>query len=73
VKQQLRPICPRLGHLVRARRGSPLHRDAKNNFAAWQNCGLVVDTRGIEVQVLLPGEVLSWVRRDNVEVISETR
>jgi len=69
----MRTTCPRLGHLVRARRGSPLHRDAKNNFPGWLYQGLVVATRGIEVHVLLSDGIFSWVRRDNVEVISEYR
>jgi len=77
MKAQPKSICPRLGHLVRARPQSALAKDAAHPYDiithAWQSCGLVVDTRGIEVQVLLPGEVLSWVRRDNVEVISEGR
>ncbi len=67
---------PDVGHLVRVREGSALARDveAASVYAdelsrAWQSCGIVVATRGIEVQVLLPGELFSWVRRDNVEVI----
>jgi hypothetical protein len=73
----MKPICPRLGHLVRVREGSALARDIDPSGVygaeishAWQNCGIVVATRGIEVQVLLAGEMFSWVRRDNVEVIS---
>jgi len=74
-------ICPRVGHLVRVREGSALARDIypfvdsdHEASQAWQSCGIVVAARGIEVQVLpsLHG-VLSWVRRDNVEVIDEGR
>ena len=70
----MKQICPRLGHLVRARKNSSLEKDtAHARDGWWQNCGLIVDTRGIEVQVMLPVGELSWVRRDNVEVISESR
>ena len=68
-------IKPDVGHLVRVREGSALARDLelglrfKDVTRAWQSCGIVVATRGIEVQVLLSGELFSWVRRDNVEVI----
>jgi hypothetical protein len=68
---------PDVGHLVRVREHSALARDVAGFDGpisrAWQNCGIVIATRGIEVQVLLPGEVFSWVRRDNVEVIDGTR
>ena len=77
MKAQLKSICPRLGHLVRARPQSALAKDAANPYdiitQAWQSFGLIVDTRGIQVAVLLPGEVLSWVHRDNVEVVNESR
>ena len=75
----MRSIKPDIGHLVRVRKGSALARDvnAASAYAdkisqAWQSCGIVVATRGIEVQVFLPGELFSWVRRDNVEVIYES-
>ena len=62
--------CPKLGHLVRPRKNSALAKDISDNRKdPWQNCGLIVDAHGIEVQVLLPPGVFSWVRRDNVEVI----
>jgi hypothetical protein len=67
---QNRPICPKLGHLVRARKDSPLAKDAVTPNSAWQSCGVIVDTRGIEIQVMLACGVLSWVRRDQVEVIN---
>ena len=67
---------PDVGHLVKVREGSALARDvdASGVYAdeisqAWQSCGIVVATRGVEVEVLLQGELFSWVRRDNVEVI----
>jgi hypothetical protein len=76
----MRPIKPDVGHLVRVREGSALARDISalgvyvdEISQAWRGYGIVVATRGIEVQVLLPGELFPWVRRDNVEVISETR
>jgi|2_EtaG_2_1085320.scaffolds.fasta_scaffold21461_1 hypothetical protein len=78
----MRPIKPDVGHLVRIREGSALARDISalersvyvdEISQAWRGYGIVVATRGIEIQVLLPGELFPWVRRDNVEVISETR
>jgi hypothetical protein len=73
----MRSIKPDVGHLVRVRERSALARDIAGRDGlisqAWRNCGIVIATRGIEVQVLLPGEVFSWVRRDNVEVIDGSR
>lgn len=58
-------IAPGIGHLVRARNMSPLWDDVGTNTA------LVVDKRGIEVKVMINGR-LTWVRRDLLEVISES-
>ena len=60
-----RPICPRLGHLVIPR------PDFKG---AGTGEGLIIDTRGIEVMIMQStnGEMI-WVRRDQLEVISENR
>ena len=60
-----RPICPRLGHLVVPR------PDFKG---AGTGEGLIIDTRGVEVMVMQStnGEMI-WVRRDQLEVISEHR
>ena len=58
-------ICPKPGHLVRARSRSPLYADVNTNTA------LIVDKRGIEVRVMINGR-LAWVRRDQLEVISES-
>ena len=73
----MRSIKPDIGHLVRARERSALARDIVGDAGpisqAWRSCGLIVATRGIEVQVLLPGVMFSWVRRDNVEVIDADR
>jgi len=67
----MRSIKPDIGHLVRAREYSALARDITAADSPWRNCGIVIARRGIEVQVLLPGNVFSWVRRDNVEVIDQ--
>ena len=75
----MKPICPRVGHLVRVREDSVLERELDLGLRfndvtrAWRGCGLVVATRGIEVQVFLSGTIFSWVRRDNVEVVDESR
>ena len=60
-----RPICPKPGHLVTPR---------QNFKGAGTGEGLVVDARGIEVMVMQSanGEMI-WVRRDQLEVISEGR
>ncbi|GEM_PF-5088399 len=62
----MRTVKPDVGHLVRARNRSALERDIGTTTSA-----IVVDKRGIEVRVLLPVGTLSWVRRDQVEVINE--
>jgi hypothetical protein len=59
-----RPICPRLGHLVVPR------PDFKG---AGTGEGLIIDTRGIEVMVMQSDAEMIWVRRDQLEVISESR
>ena len=59
-----RPICPRLGHLVVPR------PDFKG---AGTGEGLIIDTRGIEVMVMQPDAEMIWVRRDQLEVLSEGR
>ena len=57
----MKPICPKLGHLVRRR------TDFKG---AGTGEGLIVDTRGIEVMVLQSSNGVGiWVRRDQLEVI----
>ena len=33
--------------------------------------GLIIDKRGVEVQVLFSGNGLHWVRRANMEVIND--
>jgi len=58
-------ICPKPGHLVHVRNRSPLYDDVNTNTA------LIVDKRGIEVRVMINGR-LTWVRRDQLEVISES-
>ena len=63
----MKRICPKPGHLVRARNRSPLEHDV-----GAINAALVVDKRGIEVEVMINGR-LAWVRRDLLEVISESR
>jgi len=60
----MRPIKPDIGHLVRARNRSGLAADFGSEMTA-----LVVNKRGIEVQVILPIGILTWVRKDQVEVI----
>jgi len=57
-------ICPRVGHLVRPLPESPLAWDVAQLFPDSQPCGIIVNSRGIEVQVLFPLGVFSWVRRD---------
>ena len=64
----MRPIKPDIGHLVRARHKSNLAADCGSAMTA-----LVVNKRGIEVQVILPKGMLAWVRRDQVEVIDGSR
>jgi len=63
----MRSIKPDVGHLVRAR-----HRSALDYDLGTLATGLVVNKRGIEVEILLSPGIFSWVRRDLVEVISET-
>ena len=67
----MKQICPKLGHLVGVRKGSALDKDG--DYAHYRNYGLIVNTRGIEVQVLLPSGLFSWVRRDQLEVINANR
>ena len=59
----MKPICPRIGHLVRPR------PDFKG---AGTGKGLIVDSRGIEVMVLQShdGEMI-WVRRDQLVASSD--
>ena len=66
-------ICPRVGHLVRPLPDSPLAWDVAQLFPDSQPCGIIVSARGIEVQVLFPLGVFSWVRRDNLEVLNGYR
>jgi hypothetical protein len=66
VRDLVRTVKPDVGHLVRARNRSALEHDIGTTTSA-----IVVDKRGIEVRVLLPVGTLSWVRRDQVEVINE--
>lgn len=64
-----RGIKPDIGHLVRARAGSVLDID----LSKLRPTAIVVDKRGIEVQIVLPFGKQVWVRRDLLEVISEAR
>jgi hypothetical protein len=56
---------PDIGHLVRAR-----NRTRSVALPDTATPALVVDKRGIEIQVLLPSGRFSWIRRAQVEVIT---
>ena len=59
-------ICPKPGHLVQARnRSQPI-----NDYSSARNTAIVVDKRGVDVQVMINGR-LTWVRRDLLEVVDE--
>jgi len=66
---------PDIGHLVEPREGA-----FGGNVMVLQDTvlrktgntvGLIIDKRGIEVQVLFSGDGLHWVRRASMEVISD--
>ena len=68
-------VKPDIGHLVEPRRaafsGNVMVLDRDTILPLWDKIlGLIVDKRGIEVQVLFSGnDGLHWVRRDSLEVI----
>jgi len=62
----MKEVCPKPGHLVRARNWSD------SSLPPARNTALVVDARGIEVQVMINSR-FTWIRRDRVEVVSESR
>ena len=75
----MKRVKPDIGHLVEpnpaAFGGNVMVLDRDTILPLWDKIlGLIVDKRGIEVQVLFSGnDGLHWVRRDSLEVISESR
>ena len=70
----MKRVKPDIGHLVKPRRGA-FSGDVMvlqdTILPLWDKIlGLIVDKRGIEVQVLFSGEDgLHWVRRDSLKVL----
>jgi hypothetical protein len=60
-----RPPTPKVGHLVRF--------PADVDLIPTGTTGIIVDTRGIEIQVMMPDNDMVWIRRGLVEVISDSR
>jgi hypothetical protein len=56
-----RDTTPTMGHLVRF----PKVVD----HIPMGTTGIIVDTRGIEIQVMMPDNNMVWIRRDLVEVV----
>jgi hypothetical protein len=71
----MKRIKPDIGHLVQSRKDSAIESDLGSVL------GLVVGKTGISVEILLSEPVSSpngskltvWCRRDNLEVVSESR
>ena len=60
-KKAKRPTTPKEGHLVRF--------PADVDLIPQGTTGIIVDTRGVMIQVMMPDNNMEWIRRDLVEVI----
>jgi len=62
----MKRMKPDIGHVVRVRR-------ARDWWSAWKGCGIIIAKRGIEVLVMLPDSQRAWVRRDSLDVVSDSQ
>jgi len=65
----MRPIKPDIGHLVQLRSTSSAMWEEVDGFD-WN--AFIINKRGIEVLLLIRGN-RKWIRRDQLEVVSECR
>ena len=65
----MRRTKPDIGHLVQLRSISSAHWDEEDGFD-WN--AFIINKRGIEVLLLVRGN-RTWIRRDQLEVVSECR